>query len=273
VRGEKSELLQLYEREVALGRNIKIPKSLRRLHPVPEQWVKDTRCSPSLIKEVPLESRTYKVYSGLLSFAETAGFAVAQPKPVPSSCVLSYQDVRVEICVKERTRHIRRLRTAEEIAAAPWLGTKWRNIQEPTDELVLTVGSEADNPKRPSNFPTSWGDTPEGGLETKLPEVFAGLIATVAAVQQRRAIERERELEERRRGEVAEERRRQRERAEERKAKLRRDAMAWREAADLREFVAAVQSAGKDHAATLPMPLEEWVQWSLAVADEIDPLR
>lgn len=270
----KTEIVELYQREAAVKRNIKVPKTLRSLHRIPAKWVNNTPYSVSLLeKKRPLLSRTCKIFSGILSFAEIAGFKVADyPAPASTLCVLSYQNTRVAIKISERITHTRRRLTADEKAAAPFWDTReWQQTKDPTGELVLTVNPESFL-QGAVGFPTTWSDDAAGILETKLTAVFAGMVATVAAIQHDAAVALAKEQEAQRRAMAAQARQQEREKAEERKAKLRRDALAWREAVDLRAFVAAVQSAGEDRIAALPVPLEEWVRWSLAVADEIDPL-
>jgi hypothetical protein len=270
---ERSPFLALYEREASVRRTIKAAKSLRKLHPVPAKWVAETRLSERLIDaEAPLEGRIFRIYSGLLNFAEKAGFVASRIGANPSSCAVSFRAAHLLIRVEEQVCHHRRPVTDEERSEAPWMRGKWRQVKERTGELALSVQPAAKFSAQ-FDFPTVWRDGAGGLLEEKLPSVFAGIVAMTAAVEHHMAVEHEKARDAALRLEAAEERRRQREREEERKSQLRRDARAWREAADLRAYVAAVRAADVAGIARLPLPLTDWVQWSLAVADEIDPLR
>jgi capsid portal protein len=104
-------------------------------------------------------------------------------------------------------------------------------------------------------------------LESSLATLPLWLIREVdgyfrAQADKRRAAEAEREAE-RRRKEQAERERLEREQIEE----LQAQARSWRDAADIRAFVAAVQSRRPD----LPN-LNAWAQWAMEVADRIDPI-
>jgi hypothetical protein len=48
---------------------------------------------------------------------------------------------------------------------------------------------------------------------------------------------------------------------------LRRDARAWREAADIRAYVEAVSKA-----ANAPETTEAWARWALLEAERVDPI-
>jgi len=130
----------------------------------------------------------------------------------------------------------------------------------------------------PSGMPFAWRDEDGRELEQQLTDIIVGIavageylrrkwLEEQAAWERRRQEEAEREAQRRK----AEEERRERERiAALEKAKsdaLRRDAKAWREAADIRAFVEAVSKA-----ANAPETTKAWARWALLEADGIDPI-
>lgn len=127
-------------------------------------------------------------------------------------------------------------------------------------------------------IPFAWRDEEGRKLEQQLTDIIIGMavagkhlhrkwLEEQAAWERRRKEEAEREAQRRR----AEEERRERERtASLEKAKrdaLRRDARAWREAADIRSYVEAVRKA-----ADAPETTDAWARWALLEADRIDPI-
>lgn len=131
----------------------------------------------------------------------------------------------------------------------------------------------------------TWEDGDGEKLEDRLEDIVAGLV--VAGELQYRewrqrqhewAIERKAELEEeaRRRKEEAERRERER-RIQAEKARIERllnEALALRQATDIRAYVEAVRAANASAANPLPQEkVETWAAWALAEADRIDPVR
>lgn len=136
--------------------------------------------------------------------------------------------------------------------------------------LEITRGAEPDQPK-------VWFDNEEAKLEDQLTEVAVVLVVTAEAAYRRHQVEAyERILERRAEMEAelvklqAERERKARERRE-REAQARRDALraqasAWREAADLRAFIAAVEAAQPGG-----VDLQAWASWARTEADRLDP--
>lgn len=131
---------------------------------------------------------------------------------------------------------------------------------------------------------TKWEEATEGSLSNHLSEIVASvLIAGELRYREhlereyRWRVERKAELEEEARQQRAEEERLARERQRKaEKARLDRllaDAAAWRQASEVRAFVAAVRAKRARECDPLRSDeLERWAGWALSRAEELDPL-
>ena len=149
---------------------------------------------------------------------------------------------------------------------------EWEVRAGAADTLRLQITSGSD-PERQS----VWIDKDDQRLEDQLTEIAVALIvageaayrheqfALVERVLERRR-EMEAELEELRAKRAQEARARAEREALARRDALRAQASAWREAADLRAFIAAVEETRPSQ-----VGLEEWARWARAEADRLDP--
>jgi hypothetical protein len=122
-------------------------------------------------------------------------------------------------------------------------------------------------------------ETAEGPLETKLNAFFAGAWKQVKFCRQKTRVE---QAEAQRRAVLAAERAEvERKRLEEewareeerkRREQLVDDVAAWRRAAEIRAYVAAVRLAAAQRGHASVPTVEEWAAWALSVADEGDPV-
>ena len=126
----------------------------------------------------------------------------------------------------------------------------------------------------------SFEERVDAPLETKLNALFAGLWKQVMLCRQkardeearaRRAAVLAAERAEVERQAREEEARREAERK--RRVALLKEARAWRWAALLREYVAAVRVASASGGETAESGVEDWAAWALGVAGEMDPVR
>jgi len=152
------------------------------------------------------------------------------------------------------------------------------NAQQPSQMRLEISGSSA------PGLRLAWEDTPETSLTDHLSEIVVSLLVA-GELEYRESLERhykwrlkrKAELEEEARQQKAEEERLERERRRKaEKAKLDRllaDAAAWRQAAEVRAFVAAARAK---HAGEAQGPcaeeLERWAHWALSQAEQLDPL-
>ncbi len=132
---------------------------------------------------------------------------------------------------------------------------------------------------------TSWEDSEETAIEHHIENIVVELIVA-GEVQYRESVqhchqclvERKAELEEKARRRKEEEERCERERLikahKERVERLLNEALALRQAVEIRTYVEAVRTANV--LASDPLPhdkIEAWATWALAEADRIDPIR
>lgn len=145
--------------------------------------------------------------------------------------------------------------------------------------LRLVIESTIDPPPGTGK---EWQDADKPALETVISEVMVSILVFAEAhyrggelYRHRRLLERKLEQEEaiRKAKELAEQQKREAElkRQQERRRQLFVQARNWRQAADVREFVAAVRrhTESEIHLEAL----EAWTSWALSEADALDPLN
>lgn len=152
---------------------------------------------------------------------------------------------------------------------------------QPTPEPVETIeigvsGWGYDDDKR-----HRWSDGPDAKLEALATDIVVTIVADAelrhrhyAVEHYRHLVARQAEEIERRRKAAIEAERKERERqerlAQERVERLLGEAAAFRQAADIRSYVAAALAASPVEAD--PLAIETWRRWALAQADRIDPV-
>lgn len=258
----------------------KVPATLASPHPMVAAWLEEDRRrkndsfstfgggSSWSWYDTPLDRRRLRILSTLFKELEARGLKVAQDGYRRAELRVRHGHDEITFELSERIRQYRRELTAEERADRWRADQKWTQVREPTGELVLKIKSFM-----PSGIPSSWQDEADDPLEQQLNRVLAGMVVAIAYQGHLRE---EHAAAERRRWEAAEiARKKEAERQAElaRKKRLRDDAGAWRQAAEIRDFVAAVRAALSngtplDQAQTV----EAWSAWALAHADELDPL-
>jgi hypothetical protein len=129
-----------------------------------------------------------------------------------------------------------------------------------------------------------WQDDETGKLEVRITDIAVELVLT-AELQHRESavrryqwrVERKAELEEERRKRKVEaeraERERQRRLEQARIDRLLKDAVAFQQASEIRQYVQAIRIAHSFDEAFSTEALERWSQWALAQADRIDPAK
>jgi hypothetical protein len=151
--------------------------------------------------------------------------------------------------------------------------------KEPT-RLKLTLDDLSEYP----DLVCSWEDQDDKTLEQQIGEIAIAVLVTGEMAYRAWVIRRHRWHVERRveyleklRLQKEKEERQRREEilrvAAERRKRLISDANAWRLAADIRAFTAAVRELHAEHSdSAAEMSLREWLAWAIAEADGIDPL-
>lgn len=273
---------ELFERQLKEVGAIQVGKQLRNPHRVIAGWLKQEdserrRAQHSFYRmgsfqakyAAPLARRRLRILNVLFRELERRGCKIEEDRTRQGDLTVRFDRDSVDFTLSERIRQIRRRLTDEEKAKSYSSRQDWMQVREPTGELILKLSKHM-----PQGVPPSWKDEQKQPLETKLSEILAGFLTALAIIRGERE---SREAEERlRRAREEEERRLEAERQAElaRKLGLRQRANAWRAATHIREYVAAVQdAAAKGGFSVEPPTIEEWSNWALAHADEVDPLR
>lgn len=205
---------------------------------------------------------------GLADRGHELVFGVAHEGRLTTYSLAAYVgEQAVEVSLYERTRQIAHVQTKSEIAAE----ARGRYVYVPrydfpsTGILRLTIGGRYGVAHR------SWSDGRRRALEVLLGEIVIGIERAAELL-----IERDRQWEAERRAAAEEARRRE---LAERRAKharaLEADLVqmtrAWRDAGDVRGFVAAVEEGTPP--ALWTERFAAWVSWAKGRADELDPLH
>ena len=130
----------------------------------------------------------------------------------------------------------------------------------------------------------TWQDDETGKLEARITDIAVELVLTAELQHRESAVRRyqwlverkaELEQEERKRKLEAEraERERQRRLEQARVDRLVKDAAAFHQANEIRQYVQAIRIAHPSAEASSTEAFERWSQWALAQADRIDPVR
>lgn len=152
-----------------------------------------------------------------------------------------------------------------------------RNFEKrPSGHLSISIKEDASI--YPYTQQRSWNESDKRPIEDCLNSVLGGLIRLAAAVtadRERKAVEAQAEAARRQRVEAAlAEQKKLRAAYDAEKSRLeelRRQARAWREAQDLRQYVAEGRKRMSGDASTPEGNLERWAEWALAQADRLDP--
>jgi hypothetical protein len=267
---------EVWEGLVAEAREVRIPTTLSSPHRIVAAWIEEDRqrsrspiwSTNSSKRSSPLEKRRLRILSTLLKQLEARGFVIERDRYRQTDLRARHGRDEVPFYLGERIRQYRRELTEAERARGWNANQRWTQVREPTGELFLKVACSV-----PASVPSSWKDETDRPLESKLRLVIAAFVVAAAYAKHTREV---RDAEEHRRWQAQQEVWR---REEERKAELARKkvlcdrARAWREAAEIRAYVTAVQMAVE--AGTLAVSAEEfavWSSWALEHAREIDPI-
>jgi hypothetical protein len=272
---------EFYERQLAEIEVLPVPPRLQKPHAIIEGWLKqeaidrESARAPffgrrTILPELSssIGRRRLRILNVVFRELERRGFRIsAEHGPVTKVTAEPDRDA-VEIMLFEQVRRVRRRLSEEEMASSGYFMRKSTQTTKHTGELELRVTSAT-----AKDVPSTLSDEDDNRLETRMVEFLAAILAAAAYVRARRE---EYETEQRRRREQEEEeRRREAERRAERARELglRQRAEAWRMAAAVRDYVAAVRTAAENDAIDLaPDALEEWTSWAFAHADALDPL-
>lgn len=274
------DISSVQERTKAVIGKVTVPKNLSSCHRViarlldaDEKRREKQRSSsyPSFfdnpVFDSPFEKRRLRILNGLF-------LAVAKAGGHPT---IRGRDAR-EITIGIGNQHVSL--TLDRVK--PATGTRHaRNAQSGNpDALRLEINRYVEA----QEICTAWQDSAELTLETQIQDVAVGVV--VYAEHQHRAsalhhyqwlVEQKAKKEEQARARATEAARL----AEERRLALEKqrldqlvaEAVALRQAAEIRAYVAAMRSTGSSQVQAGRQRLDAWAEWALAQADKLDPLK
>ena len=222
----------------------------------------------------PQVHRALRIFDALLKAIESNGWTVRCPaKTENRGTGITLLGEEVPICIEEKVKRFDRPRVDKRVTKGHSYDTgrgpyttisvepypRWG--YEQLGQLALRVPSYSSPLLQVAD-----GNTQK--IEDRIDEFIVGVVKLAERQAERRRAwveeERQREQERQRRRDI------EHQRAEEaaRLEKLRREAAEWREAEDIRAFVAAAMATAKNSSAERLCYLE----WALAQADALDPL-
>jgi len=250
----------------------KAAKALRASTPDPKGLVqaRAERCLDIRVTPATLE-RALLIMNTLLKALGKRGYPVTLESEHPWATTASVQDETIGFWIEERIKQVAHQATPiEELEAKQFSWHPRKYDQVPSGDLRLRIANA-----QWFGVTDSWADGKKGRLEQDLGEFVRGLEEVAEAKKMQRAQEEEARVrrEEERRQEW--ERERLRHRDERRGAELKEQASRWREARELRQYVAALKKATSVAMRTdLEISsLQEWVAWAEAHAERVDPLK
>jgi hypothetical protein len=237
----------------------------KRLDARHQPWLRDTH---KAIDGTDLDKRRLRILSALFKALEDRGYTLLVEGYLRQDIKVSLDHDNFELSLEERIQQVRRELTEHEKADHGYLssGRKWTQERVRTGELVLKV-------REPNRYAMAreWRD----GLDKVLEDKLGDVIADLAGLFEQLRLRRQREAEERARQWKIEEERRQIEMERKRETirfrRLLGHCENWQTAAELRAFVAAMETSPL--ACRNPERYAEWKAWALGHADRIDPLR
>lgn len=277
-----AEIQQALEDEKRPERQIHVPKTLNNAHPIIEAWldsdrrfVAESRVGGPNLRSLQrhtstIEKRRLRILTALFKALEKRGFKLLTEHGSIYSVFAQKGDERIEFGLSERQRQRRVMLTKEEMRDPFVLasGRRWKQVREATGELVFRIRSFLGRGAQ-----SEWCDAADRPLETRLNAVVSGFIVASEILRKRRL----EELDERHRQDELMHKRWEEERAREEEQKrveeLIAEVSAWRQAAEIRAYVAAVRAASRSNKPGVNNEdLERWISWALSQADRIDRL-
>ena len=275
------EIQEAIERESLPLNFVKVPKTLSNPHPIVAKWIeKEERelnnykkyggwSEPSKITS--LERRRRRIISTILKALEIRGFKAELELEYDRSIAIIYERDRIWFSIEERIHQFRRKITEEEKKDSMYSNNTWRQITEPTGELILRLSSEN---RRKSYDAVDFKESDGTPLEKQLNNIIAAVIEKIWCRKKNRLAAEERERQ------YWKERERKLQIEEllktelERKQALETKASNWKKAQDIRDYVGAVTKAyeGK-HFAIESTEFLDWKKWALAHARDLDPIE
>ncbi|MDX3809609.1 MAG: hypothetical protein QHC89_24890 [Bosea sp. (in: a-proteobacteria)] len=261
-------------RAVKLVGKVAIPRDFTRASPIVRQLLEeDERRVEEARKNryywqtpryvLPIDRRRLRLANGLLlGIASAGGRAhLSEKDALAFSVVVGDQSVGLSI-----DKVVNRSRAA-----------RGQPAPDPVETIEISIGGWGYNDGKRH----LWKDAPDAKLESLATEIVVTVVADAELRHRHHVLDhhkhlvawRAEEIENRRKAKIEAERKereRQERLARERVERLLGDAAAFRQATDIRAYVAAALAASRPD--TDPAAIETWRQWALAQADRIDPV-
>ncbi len=265
--------------ETAKIGHVRVPETLSHPHPLIRKWIDEDRgrerenrrsrwpMPHDPIDGSEIQKRGLRILSALFGAWERLGHRV-KTDGYGHRAYFEADDRKIEFALFEYERQRRRPLTDEEKYDPLYQHSKWRQIKEPTGQLVFRIKTQIGIGGK-----TEWRDQPDGPLEQQVEVILAELAAVPALLREEEARRREAE-----RRHWEEQRRR-----EEQKRLRRLDAARWRHFVDLamgaeqarsaRAFLAELEQKCRSEATEDgSKELREWLEWAREKAVRMDPL-
>lgn len=271
---------------------ITVPERVGRYHPLVRQsrdilkswgsprygWNNQKRSLPANCLDIRVERgsrrRALKIMDALIKALEEREFPVriSDDDKDPKTLV-SVHDAELPIQIEEKYRRVELPPTEDDLRRKRQYGLdpRTRYDFEATGDLALKI--------RPGRWARlgvrkTWADGKTQRVEGLLNKFVVGLVRAVEAKKER---DRKREEKQRRREEarrLREMRRRRVQLEETHRKELKRQARAWADHRQMRDYVAALRrKAERDGRLAPHSPLRKWIEWAESYLDEENPLN
>jgi len=204
--------------------------------------------------------RAIDVVESIMNIATRIDASVQTKKSVntwdKTMTLFSHDGIEVAFCVRERLQMVKKASaTASDVGAS--------NSFRPTGVLAFEILSYAEHLKK------LWQDRPGLMIEAQIPKIVAGLMKASILVRRRDEEWRKRELLAQQRKLELEQLASQISHEEEKVKALLANSENWRQAKNVREYIAALE---KNEPVNQVEERETFLKWAMEQADRIDPL-
>jgi hypothetical protein len=266
--------------ETAKIKAVRVPVTLTQAHPLIRKWIDEDRqrerenrrskwpMPHDPIDGTEVQKRRLRILSALFAEWERLGHRVKSEGYSYHHAYLEIEGRKIEFALFEYERQRRRPLTQEEKYDSLYQHNKWRQVKEPTGQLVFRIKSHVGTGAR-----IDWRDQQNQPLEKQIGDILERLIAAPALLKEEDARRRE-----------AERRQWEEQQKHAEQERLRRlDASRWRHFLDLAAAAEQARNArlfldelekkcGIEGADNASNELWQWLRWAREKAERIDPL-
>lgn len=279
------ELAPAQQEAVAVAKSktegIEVPSELKKPHPIIAGWHADHKeqrrrdrldrnpYRTALPDWTDSDRRQHRILDTIFRAVEKQGLIVRSEHR--GTFLFEYKTEKIHCRLREKSKQVRRPKTADELRWSISGDKSWTQVLEPTGNLVFTIEDYLDGK---FGIRREWLETQTKRLEDMVPELVASILLAGPALV---TIRQERE-EQKRQYEEAE-RRRQLEAAKRKKAHnqwraLTEQAERHAVAKKVRQLIGALEQQQFDPAMVIgERPLAEWLAWAKERLATFDPVE